>query len=57
MDFVRRRLSVRNARIYELMDRTLIQALVREHLDGKINRRLLIRSLLSVEAWLEQAQL
>jgi len=57
MDFVRRRLLVRNARIYELMDRTLIQALVREHLDGKINRRLLIWSLLSVEAWLEQAQL
>jgi asparagine synthase (glutamine-hydrolysing) len=57
MDFVRRRLLIRNARIYELMDRTLIQQLVREHLGGKINRRLLIWSLLSVEAWLEQAQL
>ena len=57
IDFVKRRLFSRRARIYDLMDRELIQSLVGEHLEGKTNRRLLIWSLLSVEAWLEQMQL
>ena len=57
IDFVRRRLFSRRARIYDLMDRDLVQTLVSEHLEGKINRRLLIWSLLSVEEWLEQARL
>lgn len=57
IDFVRRRLFSRDARIYHVMDPTILQALVQEHLDGKTNRRLLIWSLLSVEAWLEHMQL
>jgi asparagine synthase (glutamine-hydrolysing) len=57
IDFVRRRLFSRRARIYDLMDRDLIQSLVGEHLEGKTNRRLLIWSLLNVEEWLDQAQL
>jgi len=56
IEFVRRRLFSRNARIYELMDRKLIESLVNEHLEGKTNRRLLIWSLLSVEQWLEYVQ-
>jgi asparagine synthase (glutamine-hydrolysing) len=56
IDFVRRRLFSRRARIYEVMDPAAVQALVQEHLDGRINRRLLIWSLLSVEAWLEHMQ-
>ena len=57
IDFVRRRLFSRKARIYEVMDQSLVESLVNEHLDGKTNRRLLIWSLLSVEAWLDYAQL
>ena len=57
IDFVRRRLFSGRARIYDVMDRELIQSLVGEHLDGRTNRRLLIWSLLSFEAWLEQQQL
>jgi asparagine synthase (glutamine-hydrolysing) len=56
IEFVRRRLFNRKARIYDLMDRSLIESLVQEHLDGTTNRRLLIWSLLSVEAWLEYVQ-
>ena len=57
IDFVRRRLFRRDARIYNVMDPEVVHSLVQEHLDGKTNRRLLIWSLLSVEAWLEHMQL
>jgi asparagine synthase (glutamine-hydrolysing) len=57
IEFVRRRLFSKRARIYDLMDPAVVQSLVQEHLDGKTNRRLLIWSLLSVEEWLEQMQL
>jgi len=51
MDFVRRKLLVDNAHIYQFMDRKTVQSLVNEHLDGKQNRRLFIWSLLNVEEW------
>ncbi|CAN0618924.1 asparagine synthase (glutamine-hydrolysing) [Burkholderia multivorans] len=54
IDFVRRRLFSDDARIYEIMDPDSIRELVGEHLSGEKNRRLLIWSLLNVEAWLEQ---
>lgn len=54
IDFVRRKLFNDRARIYELMDKATVQALVNEHLEGKQNRRLLIWSLLSIEQWLEE---
>ena len=57
IDFVRRRLFSRRARIYDVLDPAVVQGLVQQHLDGKTNRRLLIWSLLSVEAWLEHMQL
>ena len=41
----------------DVMDPAILQGLVQEHLDGKTNRRLLIWSLLSVEAWSEHMQL
>jgi len=50
IDFVRRILINGDARIYDLLDKDAVQALVGEHLDGKHNRRLLIWSLLNVEA-------
>ena len=54
MDFVKRRLLNKNARINEYMDSKIIHALINEHLEGKHNRRLLIWSLLNTEEFLEQ---
>jgi len=54
IDYIRRRLYNRNARIYEYLDREAVQALVNEHLEGKQNRRLLIWSLLNIENWCER---
>jgi asparagine synthase (glutamine-hydrolysing) len=51
VDYVRRMLLHRNARIYDFFDRRAVQSLVNEHLEGKENWRLLIWSLLSVEWW------
>jgi asparagine synthase (glutamine-hydrolysing) len=52
IEFVRNTLLRNDARIYELLDRDSVQALVKQHLDGQQNRRLLIWSLLNVEQWL-----
>jgi asparagine synthase (glutamine-hydrolysing) len=54
IDFVRRTLCNNNARIYQWMDGRAVQALVREHLEGSRNRRLLIWSLLYLEEWARQ---
>lgn len=54
IDFVRRSLLAGKPKIYELLDRNAIERLINEHLSGKHNRRLLIWSLLSIEAWLSQ---
>lgn len=51
IDYVKRKLYSQEARIYEFLDRTEVQRLVDEHLEGKQNRRLLIWSLLSLEKW------
>ena len=52
IDFVRQTLLEGNPRIYDLLDRTAVEELVSEHLYGKQNRRLLVWSLVNVEAWL-----
>jgi asparagine synthase (glutamine-hydrolysing) len=41
-----------DARVFEYLDRGSVQELVRQHLDGEHNRRLLVWSLLTVEQWL-----
>lgn len=56
INYVRAKLMNGTARIYELLDREAVQALVQEHLDGEQNRRLLIWSLLNVEHFLENAR-
>ena len=56
IEFVKRTLLAGNARIFELMDQATIEALVREHLDGVQNRRLLIWSLLNVEQCLKELE-
>jgi asparagine synthase (glutamine-hydrolysing) len=54
IDYVRHKVFNDRARIYEFLDRQVVQDLVNEHLEGKQNRRLLIWSLLSVEHWCEK---
>ena len=53
IDFVRRRLIDNNAGIYSVLDRSAVVPLIEEHLRGEKNRRLLIWSLLNVDAWME----
>jgi asparagine synthase (glutamine-hydrolysing) len=54
IEFVKRTLLGGDARIYEVLDRQTVSHLVQQHLDGQQNRRLLIWSLLNVEAWLRE---
>lgn len=52
IDYVRRTLMGKDARLFSYLDRNATQELVRQHLDGERNRRLLIWSLLTLEQWL-----
>lgn len=51
IDYVRRRLMQPDAALFNFLDRRTVQRLVSDHLEGNVNRRLLIWSLLSVEQW------
>jgi asparagine synthase (glutamine-hydrolysing) len=53
MDFVKGTLLNGNARIYDVLDRQAVAPLIEQHLHGEQNRRLLIWSLLNVEAWMK----
>lgn len=53
IEYVRRRILHKQARIYSYLDRRASQELVNEHIEGRQNRRLLIWSLLNVEQWCE----
>lgn len=53
IEFVRRKLLSRNALLYQYLNRDVVGDLVGQHLEGKENRRLLIWSLLNLEAWME----
>jgi asparagine synthase (glutamine-hydrolysing) len=52
IEYVRKQLMSRTARIYQYLDPDVTHELVNEHLNGEQNRRLFIWSLLSVEHWL-----
>jgi asparagine synthase (glutamine-hydrolysing) len=54
IEFVKRTLMNGYANIYEYMDRPIVEKLIKEHLDGTENRRLLIWSLLNVEQYLKE---
>jgi asparagine synthase (glutamine-hydrolysing) len=54
IDYVRNIVFNDQSKIYEFLDRTTVHKLVDEHTLGKVNRRLLIWSLLSFENWCEQ---
>ena len=53
IEFVKHKLLNGHARIYDILDRSAVESLVRQHLNGEENRRLLIWSLLNVDAWME----
>lgn len=55
IQFVKRSLLNENPQIYDVLDRSAVKRLVEEHLEGKDNRRLLIWSLLNVEAWMKDS--
>ncbi|MBL8890179.1 MAG: asparagine synthase (glutamine-hydrolyzing) [Planctomycetaceae bacterium] len=52
IDFVRRTLYDKSARIYDVLDPNAVLPRIDEHLRGELNRRLLIWSLLNLEAWM-----
>jgi asparagine synthase (glutamine-hydrolysing) len=52
IDYVKRQLLNSQAKIYEVLDRQAVVPLIEQHLMGEQNRRLLIWSLLNIEAWL-----
>lgn len=54
ISYVKRLLLAPNARIYEFLDRGVIERNIQYHLKGKKNKRLLIWSLLSFENWLRK---
>ena len=56
IDYVKRTLLNSNARLYDVLDRQAVVPLVEQHLRGEENRRLLIWSLLNVEAWMKEVQ-
>jgi asparagine synthase (glutamine-hydrolysing) len=53
IDYVKRRLFSKKARIYDLLDQRTVQSLINDHLEGRENRRLLIWSLLNLEQVME----
>ena len=52
MEFIRRKFITGNAIIFDYLDVDAVRILIKQHLDGKENRRLLIWSLLNVEEML-----
>ena len=54
IEYIRKIILDRNAKIYDFMDINTVHELVNEHLEGKYNRRLFIWSLLSFEWWLKK---
>jgi asparagine synthase (glutamine-hydrolysing) len=54
IEYVRKIIQSDRALIYQFMDRETVRGLVDEHLQGKLNRRLFIWSLLNFEWWLKK---
>jgi asparagine synthase (glutamine-hydrolysing) len=54
MEYVKRKLFNPSSPIYDFLDRSSVQNLLMQHLEGKQNKRLLIWSLLCVNEWCEQ---
>ena len=57
IEFVKRSLFGDHSKIYRFLDKSTVERLIREHLSGTENRRLLIWSLLNVEQWLNDHEI
>ena len=57
ISFVKDKIGNKRAKIYQYMNPRVVNRLVGEHLNGKVNRRLLIWSLLNFEEWLHQNEI
>jgi asparagine synthase (glutamine-hydrolysing) len=53
IEFVKERLLSHNSNIYEFLEKKVISEIIEEHLSGKVNRRLLIWSLLNFDYFLD----
>jgi asparagine synthase (glutamine-hydrolysing) len=53
IEFVKQRLLNVKSPIYDILDRKTVESLLKQHLNGEQNRRLLIWSLLNLSAWLD----
>jgi len=53
IEYIKKLLLDNNARIYDYLQPVKVNELLNEHFDGKINRRLLIWSLINFEWWLK----
>lgn len=51
IEYVRRIVGDSKSPIYDFLDKTAINSLVNEHLEGRVNRRLLIWSILNFHNW------
>jgi len=51
MDYVKRLLFNKKAKVYEYLDFSTVTQMLNEHMNGTVNRRLLIWSLISFENW------
>jgi asparagine synthase (glutamine-hydrolysing) len=54
IDYIKRLVFDKKSDIYDYFDPKAVQDRVNEHLDGKLNRRLFIWSLLNIEEWCHQ---
>jgi asparagine synthase (glutamine-hydrolysing) len=54
LEFVKRLLLNERPRIAEFMDMTVVRELLEDHFSGRINRRLLIWSLIYIESWMRK---
>ena len=53
IEYIKKLLFDKKARIYDYLQPAKVNELLNEHFEGKINRRLLIWSLLNFEWWLK----
>jgi asparagine synthase (glutamine-hydrolysing) len=53
IEFIKQRLLGSKAKIFNVLDRNMVETLLMEHLSGDQNRRLLIWSLLNIDFWIE----
>ncbi|MEG3639859.1 asparagine synthase (glutamine-hydrolyzing) [Magnetococcus sp. PR-3] len=54
IEYVKQSLMTGKSPIFDYLDRTMVEAKVMEHLDGKRNNRLLVWSLIYVDLWLKR---